>query len=99
LADEAGALVAGAGAVVAGGGVGVVTGACAGAEWRGWAAAAGLVAACCAVAAVPQPAARTASSAAPAADRMKVSDMVGPFGLREREAAVAVLAPVLRARA
>src|SRR5580700_8535824 len=82
LAGGAGAVVAGAGAVVAGagavgegGGGGVVTGACVGAEWCGWAAAAGLAAACCAVAAVPQPAARTASSAAPAADRMKVGDM------------------------
>src|SRR5260370_21477604 len=71
---------AGAGAVVAGGDAGVVTEACAGAEWWGRAAAVGLglAPACCAVTAVPQPAARTASSAAPAADRMKVSDIVDP---------------------
>src|SRR6266487_427401 len=87
-------LAAGAGAVLAGGAGGVVTTGCAGREWWWWwcvtaaggaagAVTAGLggTAAWCAAAALPQPAARAASSANPAADRVRVNDMTCPSGL------------------
>jgi hypothetical protein len=87
LAGGAGAVVGGAGGVVTavcvgagwlGWAGGVVTAVCVGAGWLGWATA-GLDAAECAATAVPQPVASAASSAAPATDRMSVTDMIVSF--------------------
>src|SRR5215471_2286051 len=86
--------LAGWAGAVAGGAAGVLAAGCIGrAWWWWWCAAAGLAAAeCvpaaglgaeeCAAAAVPQPAASTASSASPAAGRARVNDMTCPSALR-----------------